>query len=354
MQTISPQSSAPLTNLLGALRRRRNSIAWSEWLPIITLDAATPGTWFHSFNALPVDEQCDVLDLLLRPDAGPLSNVLLIGLAAQADQIEDEQVRQTILHEVASAWEASLDAVKHQLKSLKSNVSNFQKRESEAFDLAANILESEGELAELRANEFEMEEAFSRLHALESNCQDLERRKRTLALYDFKKSEERVQTLQSELEQGEVERAELESAIQSLDTDLKRLRADVDSAKVRQTVLQPEVAGLEAEQNELRSSVADAQALITQLRDSNATARARKKELEAEQQTLQTQADNIAAETSEWTTKCNRERERLEQLQRDAESAQRTDISDKISEVFQLLPADRADEGFHATAGSRS
>lgn len=353
MQNSPAPNTSVLTDLLSALRRRRTAIAWAEWLPVVTLDAETPSAWLRAFCALSADEQCEVLDLLLRSDAGPLSSVLLIKLAANVDQIEDEQVRQTILHEIASAWERAHDAIQHQKNSLKSGANTLSKRDAETLDLAASILQLQSELAELRANEFEVDADFSRLHALESSCQDLERRKRILDLYDFEAAETRVQTLQSELEEGEIRRAELQSAIQSLEQDLTQLRADVQEATQRQAVLQPQVAELEAEQAELRSSIAEATTSIEQLRGSNVAARARRKELETETQTLQTQADNIEAETNEWRSRCNRERERLEQLQQDAESAQRIDISDKISEVFQLLPADRADEGFHATAANR-
>lgn len=353
MQSSPAPNSSALTDLLNALRRRRTAIMWEEWLPVVTLDAEMPGTWLRAFRALSADEQCEVLDLLLRSDAGPLSGVLLIKLAANVEQIEDEQVRQTILHETSPAWDRAHDAIQHQRQSLKLRASNLSNRDAETLDLASSILQIESELAELKASEFEVNADFSRLHALESSYQYLERRKRILDFYDFDAAEKRVQTLQSELEEGEIKRAELQSAIQSLDQDLSQLRTDVQESTEQQTTIQPQIAELEAEQAKLQNAITEATTLIEQLRSSNAATRARRKELEAESQTLQTQADNIAVETSEWRSRCTRERERLEQLQRDADSAQRIDISDKISEVFQLLPADRADEGFHATAANR-
>jgi len=273
IQSVAPPSStleaAPsLLPLLHAFLRRRTPITRMEWLPIIVADADSPGTWPAVFGSLNPDDQCRILDVLLHPDSGSFADVLLIHLAANAGQIADEQVRQTLVHEVGTVWgrfEQKLRASTHYRDALTSDKSALRERGDQSLDLAAEIATAEVEVAALRAQEFETDEKFTRLHTFEQQQRELERRRVVLSMFDVEQAQEQVASLRQELEHSERLREELQNSLQSLEADLEAVRPQVVELEERQTTLTTELSSLEQRRVRADKSVADTEVSIEKL-----------------------------------------------------------------------------------------
>lgn len=354
--TVAPPPSAPgtatsLVPLLRALLRRRTPISQFEWLSVVTADAEAPGTWCDAFGSFSPDDQCHLLDVLLQPDSGSFADVLLVNLASNAERIADDQVRQTLLHEVGSAWERfgqKMQASAFHRDGLIADESALRERYGESLNLAKEIVRTESEVAALRAQEFEVDEEFTRLHALEREQREWERRRSVLSLFDVEQAQKQVAQLRAEMEQSERQRAELQQSLQSLQSQLAAIHPQVDELETQQSNLSKEVASLEQRRTTTEKSVVQTQATLAKAQADLASAQSRDTELQTTLRSVEAEVTALAHQGEQWTAQCARERSRLEQLKHHADAANRDDISAKITEVIRLLPNDRPDDLFTA------
>lgn len=345
----SSETATSLVPLLSALLRRRTRISWLDWLPIIAADAESPGTWCESFANIGPDDQCHLLDVLLQPGSGSFADILLISLAANAEHIADEQVRQNLLHDVGSAWERigqNLQASTLHRDALVADKTALRKRCGQSLDLTTEIARTEVEIAALRAQEFEVDEEFTRLHGLERERREWQRCRAVLSLFDVEQAQEQVAQLRAEMEQSQQRREELQHSIQSLDSQLTTIRPGVLELEAQYTSLTKELSSLEQQRTVAAETVAQAEASLAEVRATLVSAQTRKNELETTLRSVKAEADGLAQQGKQWSTQCEHERARLEDLKRHADAAKRHDITAKIAEVFQLLPNDRPDDQF--------
>jgi len=340
-----------LVPLLRALLRRRAPISQSEWVSVVAADAEAPGSWCEAFSSFSPDDQCHLLDVLLQPDSGSFADVLLVNLAGNTERIVDEQVRQTLLHEVGSTWERfeqKLQASAFHRAGLIADESALRERCGQSLNLAKEIARMEAEVAALRAQEFEVDEEFTRLHTLEREQREWERRRSVLSLFDVEQTQQQVAQLRAEMEQSEQQRAELQESLQLLQSQLAAHRPQVEALEAQHSDLNKEVASLEQIRTTTEKSIVQTQESLAKAQTDLASAQSRDTELQTTLRAVEAEATALAQQGEQWTTQCARERSRLEQLKHHADAANRDDISAKIAEVIRLLPNDRPDDLFTA------
>ena len=335
-QDISPD----LMSLVKSYLKRRGQICWIEWLPLSEIAIDDPEKWITAFNALgSTDIRGDMLELLQKPDSGPLADALLILLAKHALQIEDEQIREFVVEDVSQAVQRTADrimALKIACEPLAEQVAWIGERLRSGFDIAQELTRLEAHLAELRAEEHRKAEEYDQIHALEREIIRLETYRKTFAGYDLTERSTFRDELQTETDRLREQKEVLQRTI----ADLLALRDEErNNVKLLQQQHDANQAKLEAnrEKNrELTEGIVRLQSELENTRIENSRAQQEHDELlllfEKEER-LGREAQVLISES----------RGKLEELQAQAKESSRDDIVNRVREVFALLPPDEAD-----------
>jgi chromosome segregation ATPase len=117
------------------------------------------------------------------------------------------------------------------------------------------------------------------------------------------------------------------------------LQNEIDQLRAQNDVVQRERTQVESERTELKNTVAS-------MRDELGRLQREQQQLQSEANTLTGQCAQLERERREIEDLSRRERTRLQELSAAAQRAGHADLADRISEIYLLLPQDKADEGF--------
>lgn len=337
MMVARVPASSTLRDVVIGLIHRRGPIPWLDWLPLAQTASEDPEALTTVFNQLSLEDQFDLINLLRRPDAGPLADALLIVLAGRAGEIADLQVRQFILEDAIQARDHQASALQMIRERLITRVESAKSRLQPDFDLAEEIISLERELAEIRSKEEDQDERFARVHELEMEILRLETRQRLLAHYDEKARKRDRDKLKAEVEALQAQKAELEEAI-------ARVIGQRNGAL-------EEVQKRERELHKNQRDLQTARERLAQLEHQAREAQESLKAVLAEQANLQNQQQEIARQIRqlEQDNKSRRnslegERKKLKELEIAAQRAGMVELEHKVREVYALLPDDLADQ----------
>jgi chromosome segregation ATPase len=270
--------------------RNAQDIGWLDWLPLAQLAAEQTEQLTDAFNRLDNDAKNDLLERLTKPDAGPLAGAILVALSNHADQIENLEVRRFVLEHAVSSYACQADA----LNRIKTRLTAAQDRLREDFDLAVEIAGLEKELAKLRKED--LDQRLAALHRLYREVIKLEMRRQSLKSYEMHGLEQRIEALKRELAQLEQQREQWRNQQAKLQAQLEQEKREFEGQR-------------------------------SQLED----------QLERERRKFEEQRKQLEDQLTQ-------ERKELEELRQSANRWGREELKQKIEEIYNLLPKDRADE----------
>ncbi len=342
-------SVPPLVRLLAAFLSRRDVITWSEWLPVVEIAAATPQEWVSAFCTLNAADQGALLDLLRPSEAGPLADALLTMLAARFDKVEDEHIRQLLLEEGASVYARNAEQCLHlqeQASVLSESVGEISDRLHQGLDAALHVQRLQEELFRLRADENVQDPQLQELYALETEVARLEVQKRISSRYDWEARQKHLRQLQLNVEEINYRKQSLETDISDATEEENALTKALGELAESYSEIQNEISGLHNEVRKVEQAYSKSQQQARALDDKLRGAQQDICKFKEERARIAEELKKVEQEHRQFDELRRNEYSRLKELHTGASSANAREIVQKIDEIFQLLPVDKADEGF--------
>jgi chromosome segregation ATPase len=336
----SALTGAGVLQLALSYLRRPAPVSALDWLPLAEAALAEPHHWAEAFGALRVDQQYDLTELLRADEAGPLAETLLMALSLHASDITDEQVRADVLADAqvaAERREARLTALRERAAALAGAAGRGEDRLREGFDVAAEMAGLEARLAALRAQAHGRDGDFARMYELEHAILREETRMGVLARYD---EAERRRTLAALRAQAGA-LAEHRSA---LEEEIVGAQAERDTLQHRVQELSARAAEVGAERDALRGQADDLEGAVPRLHAEAEELRGRVTRLRQEKRAVDADIASLGEHGRKAAATLAAERARLRELADAARTAGMGEIERRIQELFQLLPADAADQ----------
>lgn len=336
-----------LFELARGLAARHHPPEWLDWLPLAQAAADAPAQWVATFNRLDLQDQFRLLSGMFSPQGGVAAQALLLLLARHADQIEDDQARQIVLAGAAEAHEAQSRTLQALRETLKRYLPEAERRLSQDFDLAQDILRMQGELAHLREQEHARDLRSRNLHALEQEILDLAARQRILEAYDSETRTRRRDELRAGVERLEQRRRELEMSLAELRAQYDALAAPVEQLERELQQAQAQKQQAEERLNDLRQRLQEAQ--------TRAQAAARESaSLESQIQHAALQREQIEQENLARQKRLEAERQKLKELQESAARLRLVELETRVREVYGLLSDDLIDQDVSKLRGAKA
>jgi chromosome segregation ATPase len=320
--------------------KRSGRISWIDWLPLAEVAAESPENWAEAFNQLKDEQQYELLDILRDTTSGPLAETLMFILAAFPLLISDEQVRQFALEFSEQAHQHRVERIERmrdRLLPLNDQLRISRERINEGFDLAIEIQRLEQELTGIRCRETGQDEKFAQVHALEHEIVRMETRKRILEKYDEEARRRYLEELQGSLTAKTAAKEEIE---RSIATKI----VDNDNASKEQANVQAEHNRLQNELEENRKIVAELSVSLGTLTAEASAQRSDAARLRGEHARFLADIERQEKNNRETRNRIDTARVTLQELREDSQRSGMADLEARISQVYALLPPDRADE----------
>ena len=337
---MSDMTEHSVRDLLVHYLKRGERLEWLEWLPMAELAANSVDEFIGGYNMLDADRRGDFLLLLRRSQSGPLAELILMALAANASLIEDGQERDFVLEDAQDACLRVAERLRflQEAVSLKNaQLHRAENRLTEGFSLAGELIAMEMQLHQLRSSECELDDDISSIHRLERQIMNLEMRSLSLKHYDRVTRTGYRDQLSAAMAEEKVRNDELEEKIAGLESALTKIRekkSELASLHAgRQAELDAVVVEAEHEQaeiSELVSEIEKRNAEIESLRSNRSRMLAEEARLEDQQR----EAQELA----------RRAESMLDEIVRSARANGHAELIEKVRGVYDLLPPDLADQ----------
>jgi len=322
---------------LRAVARDGRPIDWDSWYPLAQAAADDPQTLVDAVGALGSEDQYGLLDQL-KADGGPLSDFLIVTLAANHAAFSDDQVRAYALVDSAEALARRQEHLARLAAATRGVTDQLAERRRAGFDLASEITGLEQRRNELRAEQ--LENGYLEMSAIEWDIARLEVLRTRLDGYDPVERRSRRDALLTATEHLKNERRLVEDEV----AKAIRLR---DEAEARLLEQQDALARAQSEHRDLESRHEGLSARIGELAQSVA-------ELQAAYADRFEQSTALQDEEVRLRSVLEAEARRLAHLQTSPVAAEATRLRDEIRSLYRNLPDDDADAMFRSPASKRS
>lgn len=313
-----------LHELVAALLRQPAAANWESWLVVLSQAVEDERAWTDTINRLSLDDQFSLVETLKR-DEDIFADALQILTARNAEQIEDEQVREYLLADAVCTTTRRINWLRAYAEQITHLLGNADARREPGLDEVAEVAQLDARLFELhRAN---IENRFGEMQRLDRDINRLETFQDALATYDA--AERAAHRDQLVAETGTLAEAKkyIEDGIATSTAERIRLQQQNRAAQLNLDRIRLEIPDLTNANQQLRDGAAELDAEITRLRDAHT---------------------RLSSEKSAREEQIHAEEARIRELQ-DSPSAQHSQqILDKVHEIYALLPADNAEATYGA------